>query len=110
MASKSAGAWADRQIDEALLNLSTATGAMYAQRRARAAGRRASVHAPKVLIGAAVLGLMALVAAAIAAIIAVVGAGGAAAWYREHRKRAAAEATAAAPPYAAGTTGSPTGS
>ena len=103
MASKSAGAWADRQINEALLNLSTATGAMYVHRRARGL-------APKVLIGAAVLGLMALVAAAIAGIIAVVGAGGAAAWYREHRKVAAAQATAAAPPYAAGTTGSPTGS
>jgi len=74
-------AWVDRQVDDALLMVSTATGTVYARRQARR-------HLPKVIVGGAVLAAVGMAAAAAATGIGILGAGGAGvAWYR-YRKNA----------------------
>jgi hypothetical protein len=72
--------WIDRQVDDALIAISTATGIMYARRRARRV-------IPKVMVGGTVAA-----AAVVATGIGIVAVGGAGlAWYR-HRPSAAASA------------------
>lgn len=75
--------WIDRQIDEALLTATTATGLLYARRQARRV-------MPKVVVGGAIVAAVGTVAAVAAAGLGVIGAGAAGvAWYRHNNKRSA---------------------
>ena len=73
--------WIDRQIDDALLMVSTATATVYARRQARR-------HLPKVVVGGALVVAAGTAAAAAAAGLGVLTAGGAGAavWYRHNKK------------------------
>src|SRR5271154_7415119 len=72
--------WVDRQIDDALLMVSTATATVYARRQARR-------HLPKVMVGGALIAAAGTAAAVAAVGIGVLGAGGAGAvWYRHNKK------------------------
>ncbi len=72
--------WIDRQIDDALLMVSTATATVYARRQARR-------HLPKVIIGGAVVAAAGTAAAVAATGIGILAAGGAGAvWYRQNKK------------------------
>src|SRR5271168_4926631 len=72
--------WVDRQIDDALLMVSTATATVYARRQARR-------HLPKVMVGGALAAAAGTAAAVAAAGIGILAAGGAGAvWYRQNKK------------------------
>jgi hypothetical protein len=83
--------WIDRQVDEALLTVSTVTGMMYARRRARRV-------MPKVALGTAVVVGVGAAAVVAATGLGVLGVGGAAAWYQRRSKSAAPADSWQAPP------------
>ena len=77
--------WIDRQIDDALLMVSTATAAVYARRQARR-------HLPKVIVGGALVAAAGTAAAVAATGIGILAAGGAgAAWYRHNKKTSSSD-------------------
>jgi hypothetical protein len=77
--------WIDRQVDDALLMVSTATATVYARRQARR-------HLPKVIAGGALVAAAGTAAAVAAAGLGVLAAGGAgAAWYRHSRKSSSSD-------------------
>jgi hypothetical protein len=71
--------WVDRQIDDALLMVSTAAATAYAHRQARR-------HLPKVIVGVAAVGTAAAVAATS---LGILGAGAGALWYRRKKQAGA---------------------
>ena len=77
--------WVDRQIDDALLMVSTATATVYARRQARR-------HLPKVMVGGALIAAAGTAVAVAAVGIGVLGAGGAGAvWYRRNKKTSSSD-------------------
>jgi hypothetical protein len=77
--------WIDRQVDDALLMVSTATATVYARRQARR-------HLPKVMVGGALVAAAGTAAAAAAAGIGVLAVGGAGAvWYRRSKKTSSSD-------------------
>jgi hypothetical protein len=84
--------WVDRQIDDALLMVSTAAATAYAHRQARR-------HLPKLIVGGALVAAVGTAAAVAATSLGILGAGGAGAlWYR--RKKQAGASTGWQPPVA----------
>jgi hypothetical protein len=77
--------WVDRQIDDALVMISTAAATVYARRQARR-------HLPKVMVGGALIAAAGTAAAVAAVGIGVLGAGGAGAvWYRHNKKTSSSD-------------------